>query len=197
MHHDRTLSNLDPKKKEDNELDETSKGGSDGAHSVAPRKRRRYGIGRSMPKIGDIFVGELTDVSLENGAGWNTRDIMFYKREIQWRQKFKYPRRGDQIVLIDTSGDRYRLNFRKPETADRVCLGPANSLDTWYQQQRISDGDVGTIARGRHRNKVYFVYTGNYSEFYIFTEDEFEKRTTPLGNVYIFSVDCREALQVF
>ena len=193
----RTLGKLDPKKKEDDEPEGTRKGRDGGAYSVAARKRPWYKIGRSMPKAGDIFMGEINDVSAEDGAGWSKRGVTFFKREIQWRQKFNYPRKGDQIVLIDTSGDRYRLKFSKPESAERVCLGPAASLKTWYQQKRFSGGEVRPITRDGYRDKVYFVYTGQYPEFYIFTKDEFESRTTPLGNAYIFLAGYRETLQVF
>ena len=171
--------------------------GGGGAYSVVPRKRPWYRIGRSLPKAGDIFVGEINDLSSKDGAGWGKSEITFFKREIQWRQKFNYPRKGDQIVLVDTSGDRYRLKFGKPESADRACLGPAANLKTWYQQKRFSVGEVRPITTDGYRDTVYFVYTGQYPEFYILTEDEFERRTTPLGNVYIFSADYRETLQVF
>jgi hypothetical protein len=121
----------------------------------------------AMPKKGDIFEGKINDLSLWDADGWRRRDITFFKLEIRRRENFEYPTRNDRIVLIDTAGDRYELNFSKPETEDSVCLGTPSRLKPWYRKKGFNERFVGS------NEKVYFEYTGDRNEFIILTEQEY------------------------
>lgn len=120
-----------------------------------------------MPKRGDIFVGKINDLSLWDATGWLRRDITFYKHELIRGEKFGYPTRCSRITLIDTDRERYELNFSKPETEDKVCLGTPSRLKPWYRKKRFDDKVINPNER------IYFVYTGREREFIILTGQEY------------------------
>jgi hypothetical protein len=128
----------------------------------------------SMPQKGDIFKGKINDLYLwdaDDGNGkWRRRDISFFKRDIHRHEKFGYPTRSDQITLIDTEGNRYEMNFSKPETKERVCLGTPSRLKSWYRKKGFDDKVINP------NNRIYFEYTGQGSEFIILTEQEYSSR---------------------
>lgn len=119
----------------------------------------------SMPQEGDIFRGTVHNKSQYDKEGWRSREISFLKHEISHGRKYAYPTQGDGIVLIDTDGDRYELNFSKPEREHRVCLGTPGQLKPWYQKNR----------RIGPRAWIYFRYTGQGKEFSILTEEEYRE----------------------
>lgn len=125
------------------------------------------GAAVSMPRIGDVFEGQLNDLSQYDSKGWRRRDISFVKNEITTGQKFEYPARHSRIILIDSDGARYKLNFSEPENDDRVCLGTPSKLKPWYQKKGFDYRSLNSD------DKIYFAYTGQGVEFNIFTEDEY------------------------
>ncbi len=127
-----------------------------------------------MPRKGDIFKGKITDLSnwdKRGKRGWRRRDIWFFKYEINRRERFGYPTRSDRIVLIDTDGNRYELNFSKPEAEHKVCLGTPSKLKPWYQ---VKGFDYRIV--DRNDCWVFFEYSGEVNEFFIFTEREHDLR---------------------
>jgi len=131
---------------------------------------------RFNAKKGDMFVGEIQDIVNYDSKEWRRRDICFFKATTNNGQKFNYPSMGDVITLIDTSDNRYILNFSKPEDNDKICLGTPKKLKPWYQKKRFSDNDVKTIRKDGCRDKIYFEYSGHDFEFFIFTEDEYRAK---------------------
>ena len=127
---------------------------------------------RFRVKKGDIFRGEIQDLSQDDSTGWRRRDIRFYKTTA----KFDYPSPEDVITLIDTSGNRYDLTFGKPDGDDKICIGTPGNLKSWYQRKGFSDSDVKKISKDGYRDTIYFEYTGNDFDFLIFTEDEYIER---------------------
>jgi len=127
-----------------------------------------------MPRKGDIFKGAVIDLRLLDASGWRRRDIHFFKRDLTHRQRFSYPTKNHQITLIDTDGDRYELNFSKPDEGDWVCLGTPGRLKPWYQKKGFDFKSVNP------REVVYFEYTGNSKEFLILTKEEYDSRP---GNI--------------
>jgi hypothetical protein len=128
----------------------------------------------AMPRRGDVFKGKVNDLSLWDASGWRKRDISFFKHELTRGQRFSYPSQNDRIVLKDTDNSRYELNFSKPESDDKVCLGTPGRLKPWYQKKGFAFKTV-------HSDEiVYFEYSGNSNEFLIFTKDEYNKK---YGNV--------------
>jgi hypothetical protein len=121
----------------------------------------------SMPKEGDTFKGRVNDLCLDDAQGWRRRDIWFFKHEINSQAKLEYPKPRARIVLIDTDGDRYELNFSKPDLRDRICLGTPSQLKPWYQKKGFNYRGVDPDTR------VYFRYTGRGHEFVILTEEEY------------------------
>jgi len=121
----------------------------------------------SMPRKGDVFVGKINDLSLRDADGWRRRDITFYKHEIRRREKFEYPTSRCCIKLIDTDRDCYELNFSKPETEDKVCLGSPSRLKPWYRKKGFDDKVVNP------KERIYFMCTGREGEFIILTEKEY------------------------
>ena len=126
----------------------------------------------SMPRKGDIFEGRINDLRLkkDDADGWKRRDIWFFKHELNRREKFGYPTRNDRIILIDTDGDRYEMNFSKPDLENKVCLGTPSRLKPWYRKKGFNDKVIGP------NDKVYFEYTGNRTEFFVLTEQEYNSR---------------------
>ncbi len=124
----------------------------------------------SMLKKGDIFEGKINDLSRWDAAGWKRRDIWFFKHELNSREKFGYPTRNDQITLIDTDGNRYEMNFSKPELETKVCLGTPSTLKPWYRKKGFDDDVINP------NDRIYFEYTGKGSEFIILTEKEYKSR---------------------
>jgi hypothetical protein len=124
----------------------------------------------SMPREGDVFVGKINDLSLWDADSWRRRDITFYKHERRRRQKFAYPIRGSRITLTDTDGVHYKLNFSKPETENKVCLGTPSRLKLWYRKKGFDDKVINP------NEKIYFVYTGREREFIVLTEEEYNSR---------------------
>lgn len=124
----------------------------------------------SMQKKGDIFEGKINDLSQWDAEGWKRRDIWFFKHELNRREKFGYPTRNDRIILIDTDGDRYEMNFSKPDLENKVCLGTPSRLKPWYRKKGFNDKVIGP------NDKVYFEYTGNRTEFFVLTEQEYNSR---------------------
>lgn len=123
-----------------------------------------------MPKKGDIFEGKINDLCQYDVEGWKRRDISFFKHELTRRDKFGYPTRNDQITLLDTEGNRYEMNFSKPDLDTKVCLGTPSRLKPWYRKKGFDDKVVNP------NDKVYFEYTGHGVEFIIFTEHEYRSR---------------------
>lgn len=121
----------------------------------------------SMPKRGETFVGKINDLSLWDATGWLRRDITIYKHELIRGEKFDYPTRHSHITLIDTDRERYELNFSKPETEDKVCLGTPSRLKPWYRKKGFDDKLINPNER------IYFVYTGREREFIILTGQEY------------------------
>jgi hypothetical protein len=137
---------------------------------IEPRLEKEFGANGaavSMPRIGDVFEGQLNDLSQYDSKGWRRRDISFIKNEITIGQKFEYPTRHGRITLIDSDGARYKLNFSEPENDDRVCLGTPSKLKPWYKKKGFDYRSVNS------EDKIYFEYTGQGVVFYIFTEDEY------------------------
>ena len=124
-------------------------------------------IGR-MPKKGDVFNGKINDLCNLDKSKWRRRDIWFFKHEVNRREIFRYPARHHKIILIDTDGHRYELNFSKPDYEDRVCLGTPSKLKPWYQKKGFDENAVAPYER------VYFKYSGVGVEFNILTEQEYE-----------------------
>jgi hypothetical protein len=125
-----------------------------------------------MPKKGDVFEGKVNDLKLKknDADGWKRRDIWFFKNELNRQEKFGYPTRNDKITLIDTDGDRYELNFSKPDEKNRVCLGRPSKLKPWYRKKGFNDQIISP------NDRIYFEYTGQGSEFIILTEQEYNSR---------------------
>ena len=127
---------------------------------------------RFTVKKGDIFKGEIQDLSNYDSEGWRRRDICFFKTTA----KLNYPSPKDSITLIDTSGNRYNLWFSNPEDDHKICLGTPENLESWYQRKGFSDSDVKKIRKDGYRDRIYFEYTGSNFDFSIFTEDEYIER---------------------
>jgi hypothetical protein len=124
----------------------------------------------SMPGKGDMFEGKINDLSQWDAEGWKRRDIWFFKHELNSLEKFQYPTRYDQITLIDTDGERYRLNFSKPDLKDRICLGTPSRLKPWYRKKGFDDAVI------KPKDRIYFEYTGENTEFIVLTEQEHNAR---------------------
>jgi hypothetical protein len=124
----------------------------------------------TMPKRGDVFKGKVNDLCMSDASGWRRRDIWFFRKEIGRGQRFTYPAANEQIVLIDTDGVRYDLNFSKPDLDERVCLGTPGKLKPWYQKREFD------LKRVNPDEVVYFEYTGESIEFLILTKEEFIKK---------------------
>ena len=58
-------------------------------------------------KRGDVFKGKVNDRSLSDQYGWRSRDIWFYKNELNSEKRFINTKGNNKIVLIDTDGDQY------------------------------------------------------------------------------------------
>lgn len=129
----------------------------------------------AMPKQGDIFEGKINDLSNYDSRGWRRRDITFIKNEIKNGKKYEYPSRRNQITLVDSAGARYTLNITKPETDHSVCIGTPSKLKPWYFKKGFNHGSINT------NDKIYFVYTGQGLEFYIFTADEYLSKKGDTG----------------
>jgi len=131
-----------------------------------------------MPRTGDTFEGKIINLKLKkaDADGWKRRDISFFKHDEKRGENFKYPTQHDQIILIDTDGDKYELNFSKPESEKTVCLGTPSRLKPWYRKKRFDDQVIGT------NDRLYFEYTGNGIEFFVFTEDEYRLIKNLLGS---------------
>ncbi len=125
----------------------------------------------AMSKKRDIFEGKINDLSLWDKDRWRRRDITFFKHDLCRGENYEYPTRNDRIVLIDTDGDRYELNFSKPETEGKVCLGTPSKLKPWYRKKGFNDRFIDPS------DKVFFEYTGNRNEFFIMTEQEYMSRS--------------------
>ena len=138
------------------------------------RPQMIYDLAR-MPKKGDIFKGEVNDLCQYDTAGWRRRDITFYKREILTQKIYGYPKQGDHIELIDTSGGEYRCKFSKPEDENKVCLGTPGELKRWYQKKGFTD-EIMTIEKSGCRDKIYFEYSGEGLKYFLFTEEEHTSR---------------------
>jgi hypothetical protein len=132
-------------------------------------QKGRSGSGRvgPMPKKGDVFRGKINDLCLRDAKGWRRRDIWFFKCEVSRREKCGYPTRFDRILLIDTAGKRYELNFSKPDSVNKICLGTPSKLKPWYQKKGFDYHSVNPD------DCVYFEYTGSGNEFCIYTEHEY------------------------
>jgi hypothetical protein len=124
----------------------------------------------SMPQRGDIFEGKINDLSQWDTEGWKRRDISFFKHDLHSREKFGYPTRYSRTTLMDTDGDRYELNFSKPDLEDKVCLGTPGRLKPWYRKKGFDDKVINP------NDRIYFEYTGQGSEFIILTEQEYNSR---------------------
>ena len=124
----------------------------------------------SMPKKGDIFEGKINDLSQWDAEEWKRRDIWFFKHELNSRDKFRYPTRYDRITMIDTDGNRYEMNFSKPDLEDKVCLGTPSRLKPWYRKKGFDDKVINP------NDRIYFEYTGQGSEFIILTGQEYNSR---------------------
>jgi len=149
--------------------------GSTKAHTErynSPNKKRTpYGPpAGSMPRKGDVFQGKINDLSLWDAKGWRRRDIWFFKHEVNRGEKFRYPTHHDRITLIDTHGQRYELNFSKPDFEKKVCLGTPGTLKPWYEKKVFDALSVNP------NDKVYFQYTGTGIAFYILTEQEYSSK---------------------
>lgn len=144
----------------------------DGQSSKTRIRDGEFIVTESVLKKGDIFEGKINDLRLKKGDadGWKRRDISFFKHELNRREKFGYPTRNDQITLIDTDGNRYEMNFSKPDLEDKVCLGTPSRLKPWY---RIKGFDDKVISQN---DRIYFEYKGNGTEFIILTEQEYRSR---------------------
>lgn len=129
----------------------------------------------SMPSAGAIFAGKINDLSQYDSKGWRRRDISFVKNEIKNDQKFGYPTRHQRITLIDSDGTQYKLNFSEPENDDSVCLGTPSRLKPWYQKKGFDYRSVNPD------DKIYFEYTGQGVEFYVFTADEYLSKKGDAG----------------
>lgn len=125
-----------------------------------------------MPRKGSIFKGKVNDLCQEDTSGWRRRDISFFKYELISGQRFAYPSQKDRIVLKDTDTSRYQLNFSKPESDDRVCLGTPGRLKPWYKKYGFNFKVVNPD------DVVYFEYTGNSNEFLILTQEEYDGKSS-------------------
>lgn len=124
----------------------------------------------SMPRKGDVFRGKIIDLRNWDAKGWKRRDISSFKHEVNRGERFRYPTHHDRIILIDTDGDRYELNFSKPDLEKIVCLGTPSRLKPWYQKKGF---DAKTV---NPNDRVYFEYTGTGIEFYVLTEQEYSSK---------------------
>lgn len=125
----------------------------------------------SMPREGDMFKGKVNDLRHPPVKGWKYRDIWFFKHEITRKEKYKYPIRGNRIVLIGTEGDRYEMQFTKPDDDEhKVCLGQPTKLKPWYLKKGF---DAMSIEPDTW---VYFRYTGQKNEFILLTEYEYQSK---------------------
>ena len=123
-----------------------------------------------MPRKGDIFRGRVINLGKWDSSGWRCREIHFLRHDINRKQLFSYPRKGNQIVLIDTNQTRYELNFSKPENSFIVCLGTVSRLKPWYQKKGF---EFDKVIPGK---EVYFEYTGYTNEFLLFTAEEYRRK---------------------
>jgi hypothetical protein len=130
----------------------------------------------SMPRRGDKFIGEIQDLCNYDIKDWRRRDIWFLKRTVNSNVIYNYPSVGDTITIIDTDKKHYNLRFTKPEDNEKICLGTPSKLKPWYQKKGFSNSLVKTMEENGYRDKIYFEYTGNDEDFYIYTEKEFKKR---------------------
>lgn len=125
----------------------------------------------TIPREGDFFKGQINDLSLNDKDGWRRRDIWFFKHNINGGKIFDYPKSDDEIVLIDTSDERYELRFSKPDLEKKVCLGTPSKLKPWYKKKGYDDHSVRS-----NNQPVYFQFTGHRNEFIILTEREYNSR---------------------
>jgi len=123
-----------------------------------------------MPRKGDIFKGKIYDLSQSDTNGWRRRDISFVKDKVNGGGKFGYPIPQNKIILIDTDDERYTLNFSKPDSEDRICLGTPSRLKPWYRKKGFDKKTVGSD------EWVYFEYTGHGIEFLVYTEQEYRQK---------------------
>jgi hypothetical protein len=126
----------------------------------------------AMPRKGDVFRGKVNDLCQEDAAGWRRRDISFLKHELNRGERFGYPTQKDRIVLKAKDGLRFELNFSKPESDERVCLGTPGRLKQWYHNKGFDSKMVNPD------DEVFFEYTGISNEFLIFTPDEYRERVS-------------------
>ena len=128
----------------------------------------------SMPRKGDVFQGMIFDLSLWDAEGWKRRDIRYFKHTVNRNESFPYPKIGNQIILIDAEGDRYELNFSKPDSEEKICLGTPSRLKPWYEKKGFNAQAVNPS------DKIYFIYTGIGIEFHILTAQEYASKSVNL-----------------
>ena len=136
------------------------------------------GLQRHMPPKGSIFFGLVNDLSRPDKDGWQRREIIFHKAECRTNSTYGYPTetKNDYIILTDTSSNHFRCKFSKTETVDNATLGTPSQLKSWYNQKGFSSSHVNQIGRDGCRDRVFFEYTGDDFEFWLYTENEFRAK---------------------
>jgi hypothetical protein len=123
------------------------------------RQRKEMTINCSRLPKGTILEGKINDLCNYLTNGWRRRDITV------WQDcTGSYPKVSDEIIIIDSDGDRYRSIFTEPEENGHVCLGKPSRLERWHRKYY----PLNTV----FQDKIYFEYTGTDIEFLIFTSAE-------------------------
>lgn len=117
---------------------------------------------RTPGSLPTSFQGTITDERNKDKAGWLRRSIGVLKN-----QSGGYPQPGDEITVIDTNSNRYRLKFTKSRKRQKVCLGQPGILKPWYVKHYPSDAV--------RADNVYFQYTGHIDEYRIYSSEELKK----------------------
>jgi hypothetical protein len=123
-----------------------------GGHSAAPVKSASNGV----------LFGRIRDLCQITRDGWRRREI------IVCQATNDYPKVGDCIHLVDSSGAHYsELPFIKGAGVQGfVCLGKPGALKLWFTRQY----PLGSIKA----ENVYFEPTGLPNEYRIYSESEWK-----------------------
>jgi hypothetical protein len=135
--------------------------------ATAVRKTKPCATQSSNPVTRDldgVLVGRLYGLSNNASDGWRRREINIPQ------DANGYPKIGDYIHLVDSSGVSYRdLPFIKGAKAQGyACLGKPGALKPWFAK-RYSVGEVET-------KSIYLEPTGRSTEYRIYSELEWNTR---------------------
>jgi len=113
---------------------------------------------------GAVLVGRIRDLCQFTTDGWRRREIIV-------RQSVNvYPREGDRVDLVDSSGGRYtNVPFIKGAGVQGyTCLGQPGALKPWFMRHYRSEQVEAA--------SVYFKPTGQSNEYEIYSESEWRAR---------------------